>query len=178
MQLGEFSEEVVRARAQEQYREGRARPRWSSVATALVDRRHARRVRQARVVAVLGAGRDPPGAAIRELLDAFHEADMPVIHLGYEVSLRGLNFPTTEWVVPIAEGFAGFEHDLFQKVSFYGPLQPDAGPGHPQALLQRLPRHGSTSSCAAWGCDLVIAGTMSNYCAAPRRARRSGTATV
>src|SRR6478752_5460613 len=103
---------------------------------------------------------------IRELIDAFHEADMPVIHLGYEVSLRGLNFPRTEWLVPIADGFAGFEHDLFQTVSFYEPLKPD-----PQDLviLKHCYSgfHGTELDLVLRGLGirtLVITGTMSNYC--------------
>jgi nicotinamidase-related amidase len=166
VKLGEFTEDVVLARAQEQYRESRAHIEVESGATALV------------IVDMLDEFVKPgwspfwvPDATrqaprIRELVDAFHEADMPVIHLGYEVSLRGLNFPRTEWIVPIADGFAGFEHDLFQKVSFYGPLQPD-----PQDLviLKHCYSgfHGTELDLVLRGLGirtLVITGTMSNYC--------------
>jgi nicotinamidase-related amidase len=166
VQLGGFSEDVVRARAQEQYRNGRAKTEIEIGATALV------------VIDMLDEFVKPewspfwvPEATrqvprIRGLIDAFHEADMPVIHLGYEVSLRGLNFPTTEWVVPIAEGFAGFEHDLFQRVSFYGPLQPDA---QDLVILKHCYSgfHGTELDLVLRSLGvrtLVIAGTMSNYC--------------
>jgi nicotinamidase-related amidase len=166
VQLGEFSEDVVRARAKAQYEQGRAHTEVEVGTTALV------------IVDMLDEFVKPewspfwvPDATrqvprIRELVDAFHEADMPVIYLGYEVSLRGLNFPVTEWVVPIAEGFAGFEHDLFQKVSFYGPLQPD-----PQDLviLKHCYSgfHGTEFDLVLRSLGvrtLVITGTMSNYC--------------
>jgi nicotinamidase-related amidase len=166
VQLGEFSEDVIRARAKAQYEQGRARTEVEVGTTALV------------IVDMLDEFVKPewspfwvPDATrqvprIRELVDAFHEADMPVIYLGYEVSLRGLNFPVTEWVVPISEGFAGFEHDLFQKVSFYGPLQPD-----PQDLviLKHCYSgfHGTELDLVLRSLGvrtLVITGTMSNYC--------------
>jgi nicotinamidase-related amidase len=157
---------VIRARAKAQYEQGRARTEVEVGTTALV------------IVDMLDEFVKPewspfwvPDATrqvprIRELVDAFHEADMPVIYLGYEVSLRGLNFPVTEWVVPISEGFAGFEHDLFQKVSFYGPLQPD-----PQDLviLKHCYSgfHGTELDLVLRSLGvrtLVITGTMSNYC--------------
>jgi nicotinamidase-related amidase len=166
VQLGEFSEDVIRARAKAQYEQGRARTEVEVGTTALV------------IVDMLDEFVKPewspfwvPDATrqvprIRELVDAFHEADMPVIYLGYEVSLRGLNFPVTEWVVPISEGFAGFEHDLFQKVSFYGPLQPDA---QDLVILKHCYSgfHGTELDLVLRSLGvrtLVITGTMSNYC--------------
>jgi hypothetical protein len=57
---------------------------------------------------------------IRGLIDGFREAGAPVIHLGYETSLRSLNFPAPELRVPISDGLADFKDELFQRVSFYG----------------------------------------------------------
>jgi nicotinamidase-related amidase len=166
VKLGEFTEDTVLATARSQYEQGRASMEVEAGTTALV------------IVDMLDEFVKPgwspfwvPDATrqaprIRELIDAFHEADMPVIHLGYEVSLRGLNFPRTEWLVPIADGFAGFEHDLFQTVSFYGPLKPD-----PQDLviLKHCYSgfHGTELDLVLRSLGirtLVITGTMSNYC--------------
>jgi len=47
---------------------------------------------------------------IRQIRDAFNDAQAPVIYLAYEVGLRGLNFPLTDARVPIgsaAEVYAG-----------------------------------------------------------------------
>ena len=166
MELGTFTEDIVLARAREQYECGRADVEFEPGATALV------------VVDMIDEFVKPewcpfwvPEATrqvprIKALIDAFHEAELPVIHLAYEVGLRGLNFPTTEWIVPIAQGFEGLEADLFQKVSFYGPLQPS---DEDHVVLKHC-----YSGFHATELDLVlkslgvrtivIAGTMSNYC--------------
>jgi nicotinamidase-related amidase len=166
MRLGEFTEQDVLARAQKQYAEGRARIEIEPGATALI------------VVDMLDEFVKPgwcpfwvPDATrqvprIERLLDAFREARLPVVHLGYETSLRGLNFPVTEWVVPISAGFEGLEHDLFQKVSFYGPLQPS---GDDLVILKHCYSgfHSTELDLVLRGLGvktIVITGTMSNYC--------------
>lgn len=166
METGSFSEEFVLARAREQYDAGRAQVELEPGATALV------------VVDMVDEFVKPewcpfwvPEATrqvprIEALIDAFHEAGLPVIHLAYEVTLRGLNFPTTEWLVPIAQGFEGLEHELFQKVSFYGPLQP----AEQDLVVLKHCYSGFHSTeldlvLKSLGVKtIVIAGTMSNYC--------------
>jgi nicotinamidase-related amidase len=164
--MGSFSEELVLARAREQYDAGRAQVELEPGATALV------------IVDMVDEFVKPewcpfwvPEATrqvprIKALIDAFHEAGLPVIHLAYEVTLRGLNFPTTEWIVPIAQGFEGLEHELFQKVSFYGPLQP----AEQDLVVLKHCYSGFHSTeldlvLKSLGVKtIVIAGTMSNYC--------------
>jgi nicotinamidase-related amidase len=166
MELGSFTEEQVLARARHQYDEGRAKIEVEPGATALV------------IVDMLDEFVKPEwspfwvpeatqqAAAIRTLVDAFHEADLPVVYLGYETGLRGLNFPRTEWIVPIAEGFEGLEHELFQKVSFYGPLQPEK---EDLVVLKHCYSgfHGTELDLVLRSLGvttLVISGTMTNYC--------------
>ena len=166
MKAGEFTEDIVLARAQAQYESGRAKVEVEPGATALV------------VVDMVDEFVKPewcpfwvPEATrqvprIRALIDAFHEAQLPVVHLAYETSLRGLNFPTTEWLIPIAEGFEGLEQDLFQSVSFYGPLQPSE---EDLVVLKHCYSgfHGTELDLVLKSLGVktvVIAGTMSNYC--------------
>jgi hypothetical protein len=61
---------------------------------------------------------------IRHLIDAFHAASLPVIYLAYEVGLRGLNFPTTEWIVPIGADVTEHEHDIMQSVAIHEDIAP------------------------------------------------------
>jgi nicotinamidase-related amidase len=156
----------VLARAREQYESGRAQVEIEPGATALV------------VVDMVDEFVKPewcpfwvPEATrqvpqIKALIDAFHEAELPVVHLAYETTLRGLNFPTTEWIVPISQGFEGLEDELFQKVSFYGPLQP--APEDLVVLKHCYSGFHSTELdlvLKSLGVrTIVIAGTMSNYC--------------
>lgn len=167
MELGTFTESHVLARARDQYENGRANVEIEPGATALV------------VVDMLDEFVKPewspfwvPEATrqvprIKALIDAFREAQLPVVHLGYEVSLRGLNFPRTEWLVPIAaEGFEGLENELFQQVRFYGPLQP----APPDLVVLKhcySGFHGTELELVLRSLGvqtIVVAGTMSNYC--------------
>jgi nicotinamidase-related amidase len=161
-----FSEQAIVAHAREQYESGRARIEIEPGATALV------------VVDMVDEFVKPewcpfwvPEATrqvprIKAVIDTFREASLPVIHLAYETTLRGLNFPTTEWVVPISEGFEGLEQELFQRVAFYGPLQPE---GDDLVVLKHCYSgfHGTELDLVLRSLGVktvVIAGTMSNYC--------------
>jgi len=162
-----FSKQEVLSRAQEQYNGGRAAIEVEPGATALV------------VVDMIDEFVAPewspfwvPDATeqtprIAALVDTFHQAELPVIHLAYEVSLHGSNFPRTEWLVPLAaEGFAGMEDVLFQEVRFYGPLQPAA---QDFVVLKHCYSgfHGTELDLVLRGLEIktiVIAGTMTNYC--------------
>jgi nicotinamidase-related amidase len=161
-----YSERAVVARAHEQYESGRARIEIEPGATALI------------VVDMVDEFVKPewcpfwvPEATrqvprIKAVIDAFRETGLPVVHLAYETTLRGLNFPTTEWVVPISEGFEGLEDELFQRVSFFGPLQPE---GDDLVVLKHCYSgfHGTELDLVLRSLGVktvVIAGTMSNYC--------------
>ena len=161
-----YGEETILARAHEQYESGRANIELEPGATALI------------VVDMVDEFVKPewcpfwvPEATrqvprIKAVIETFREAGLPVVHLAYETTLRGLNFPTTEWVVPISQGFEGLEEELFRKVSFYGPLQPE---GDDLVVLKHCYSgfHGTELDLVLRGLGVktvVIAGTMSNYC--------------
>lgn len=166
MEAGSFTEEFVLGRARDQYGSGRAQVEIEPGATALL------------VVDMVDEFVKPgwcpfwvPDATrqvpqIKAVIDAFRAAELPVVHLAYETTLRGLNFPTTEWLVPIAQGFEGLEHELFQQVSFYGPLQPAE---QDLVVLKHCYSgfHGTELDLVLKSLGaktVVIAGTMSNYC--------------
>lgn len=166
MEAGTFSEEVVLGRAREQYASGRALVELEAGATALlvVDMVDEFVKPEWCPFWVPDATRQVP--AIKAVIDAFHAAELAVVHLAYETTLRGLNFPTTEWIVPISQGFEGLEEELFQKVSFYGPLQPAE---QDLVVLKHCYSgfHGTELDLVLKSLGVktvVIAGTMSNYC--------------
>jgi nicotinamidase-related amidase len=166
MEAGSFTEQIVLERAREQYASGRAQVEIEPGATALlvIDMVDEFVKPEWCPFWVPEATRQVP--RIRSVIDAFHAAELPVVHLAYETTLRGLNFPTTEWVVPISQGFEGLEDELFQKVSFYGPLQPE----DPDLVVLKhcySGFHGTELDLVLKSLGaktLVIAGTMSNYC--------------
>ena len=161
-----FTEETIVARAHEQYESGRAKIEIQPGETALlvVDMVDEFVKPEWCPFWVPEATRQVP--RIKAVIDAFREAGLPVVHLAYETTLRGLNFPTTEWVVPISEGFEGLEQELFQRVAFYGPLQPE---GDDLVVLKHCYSgfHGTELDLVLRSLGVktvVIAGTMSNYC--------------
>jgi nicotinamidase-related amidase len=161
-----LTESAVLARAQQQYDHGRAQIEIEPDATALL------------VIDMIDEFVKPnwcpfwvPEATrqvprIAALIDEFRGAGMPVIHLAYEIGLHGANFPRPEWIVPIAEGFAGFEDTIMKSVAFYGPLQPQP---EDYVVLKHCYSgfHGTELDLVLRGLNirtLVISGTMSNYC--------------
>lgn len=166
MEAGTFSEDLVLSRAREQYASGRALVEIEPGTTALlvIDMVDEFVKPEWCPFWVPEATRQVP--AIRSVIDAFHAAELPVVHLAYETTLRGLNFPTTEWIVPISQGFEGLEDKLFQQVSFYGPLQPAE---QDLVVLKHCYSgfHGTELDLVLKSLGVktvVIAGTMSNYC--------------
>jgi nicotinamidase-related amidase len=166
VRLGEFTEQEVLARAQRQYAEGQAHIELAAGASALI------------VVDMLDEFVKPgwspfwvPEATrqvprIERLLHAFRSAQLPVIHTGFETSLRGLNYPVTDWLVPMAAGLEELGDELFQRVSFYGPLQPE---GEDLVVLKHCYSgfHGTELDLVLRSLGVhtvVIAGTMTNYC--------------
>jgi nicotinamidase-related amidase len=164
--LEEFTEEWILEEAQRQYKEGRANIDVEPGHTALL------------IVDMIDEFVKPnwcpywvPDATrqvprIRRLIDAFHEAKAPVIYLAYDVSLRGLNFPMTERVVPIGGVLSDFEHEVFQSVAIFEDLAPT---GDDLVVLKHC-----YSGFHGTGLDLVlkslgvttvvICGTMTNFC--------------
>src|SRR5947209_7663085 len=125
--IDEFSEEWILAEAQRQYAGGRANIEVDPGKTALI------------IVDMIDEFVKPnwcpywvPDATrqvpkIKSLIDTFHEAKLPVIYLAYEVGLHGMNFPITEWVVPIGEGVADFTNHIMQSVAIYEDIKPEQG---------------------------------------------------
>jgi nicotinamidase-related amidase len=166
VQLGQFSEESILAEAKRQYDEAQAAIDIEPGKTALV------------VVDMMDEFVKPnwcpywvPDATrqvpkIRALIDAFHDADLPVIFTAYEVSLRGLNFPTTEWVVPIGAGLGDFVGQIFDEVRIYEPIAPA---GNDLVVLKHCysPFYGTELDLVLKSLGvttIVVCGTMTNYC--------------
>jgi nicotinamidase-related amidase len=164
--LGQFTEEWILERAQQQYRESQAAIEVDAGHTALV------------IVDMIDEFVKPnwcpywvPDATrqvpvIKRVIDAFHAAKAPVIYLAYEVGLRGLNFPITEWVVPLGAGVSEFEHDLLQTVAIYEDLKPAA---EDLVILKHCYSgfHGTELDLVLRSLQvttIVICGTMTNYC--------------
>jgi nicotinamidase-related amidase len=125
MRLGEFTEEFILQEAQRQYTEGQAAIDVDPGRTALmiVDMMDEFVKPQWCPYWVPDATRQVP--KILELRAAFHDEKLPVIYTAYDVSLRGLNFPITEWLVPVVTHAA--EHDIegvLQEVRIYEDLAP------------------------------------------------------
>jgi nicotinamidase-related amidase len=107
---------------------------------------------------------------IRELIDGAREAGALIVHLAYDVApgLHGLNFPKTEFAVPIGSLANGDDvpAELFHRVAFWHDLEPHADDavvlkhcysGFHQTPLDSMLRNRGIETVA-------ICGTMTNYC--------------
>lgn len=167
-QLGKFTEDYILEEAQRQYTEAQASIDVDPGKTALV------------VVDMMDEFVKPewcpywvPEATrqvpkIRELIDAFHDAKLPVIYTAYEISLRGLNFPITEWVVPIGQGVGDYAtpDGILQQVRIYEPIAPS---GDDLLILKHCFSgfYGTELDLVLRSLGvttLVICGTMTNFC--------------
>jgi nicotinamidase-related amidase len=167
MRLGEFTEEFILEEAQRQYTEGQALIDVDPGRTALivVDMMDEFVKPQWCPYWVPDATRQVP--KILELREAFHEAKLPVIYTAYDVSLRGLNFPTTEWLVPVVTHAA--EHDIegvLQEVKIYDELAPA---GDDLLILKHCYSgfYGTELDLVLRSLNastVVICGTMTNFC--------------
>ena len=167
MRLGEFTEEFILHEAQRQYTEGQALIDVDPGRTALivVDMMDEFVRPQWCPYWVPDATRQVP--KILELRSAFHEAKLPVIYTAYDVSLRGLNFPTTEWLVPVVTHAS--EHDIegvLHEVRIYEDLAPV---GDDLLILKHCYSgfYGTELDLVLRSLDVstvVICGTMTNFC--------------
>jgi nicotinamidase-related amidase len=167
MRLGEFTEEFILEEAQRQYTEGEALIDVDPGRTALivVDMMDEFVKPQWCPYWVPDATRQVP--KILELREAFHEAKLPVIYTAYDVSLRGLNFPITEWLVPVVTHAS--EHDvegILEEVRIYEDLAPV---GDDLLILKHCYSgfYGTELDLVLRSLNVstvVICGTMTNYC--------------
>jgi len=167
MRLGEFTEEFILEEAQRQYTEGEALIDVDPGRTALivVDMMDEFVKPQWCPYWVPDATRQVP--KILELRAAFHEAKLPVIYTAYDVSLRGLNFPITEWLVPVVTHAS--EHDvegILEEVRIYEDLAPV---GDDLLILKHCYSgfYGTELDLVLRSLNVstvVICGTMTNYC--------------
>lgn len=164
--LGEFTKEYILQKAKEEYERGEARVPLHPEKTALL------------VVDMLDEFVKPnwcpywvPDATrqaptIRKLQDACRNMKVPVINIGYETSLMGLNFPGTLATVPIGAGAAEFIGQLFTEVKFYDEVVPQ--PGDLVVLKHAYSAFHSTeleTVLRNLGVDTVIVcGTVTNFC--------------
>ncbi len=104
---------------------------------------------------------------IRQTIDKARRRGCLVVHLAYDVrpDLQGLNFPRTEFLVPIGSLAEGHD-DLFHAVSFWHELTPapedvvvlkHCYSGFHQTPLDSVLRNRDIETVA-------ITGTMTNYC--------------
>jgi nicotinamidase-related amidase len=164
--LGEFSEAWVRERARRLYEEGEARIDLNPGGTALI------------VVDMINEFVKPhwspywvPQATaavprIRRVIDAFHDAGLPVIYLAYEIGQRGLNTPVTDKLVPTTMDCGPWVKDVWQEVVFYEDIAPQENDlvvlrhsysGFYASELEPMLRSlGMTT--------VVISGTLTNFC--------------
>ena len=164
--IGEFTEDYILEEAQRQYNEGRAAIEVEAGKTALI------------VVDMMDEFVKPewcpywvPEATrqvpkIKDLIDAFHEANLPVLYTAYEIGLRGLNFPMTEWVVPIGQGVGDYASEILQEVKIYEPIAPS---GEDLVILKHCFSgfHGTELDLVLKSLGIttiVICGTMTNFC--------------
>jgi nicotinamidase-related amidase len=167
MRLGEFTEEFILEEAQRQYTEGQALIDVDPGRTALiiVDMMDEFVKPQWCPYWVPDATRQVP--KILELRAAFHEAKLPVVYTAYDVSLRGLNFPITEWLVPVVTHAS--EHDIegvLHEVRIYEELAPV---GDDLLILKHCYSgfYGTELDLVLRSLNVstvVICGTMTNFC--------------
>lgn len=165
MELGTFTEEQVEALARAQYETGRARiePRADDTALIVVDMLDEFAKPGWSPVWVPEATRQAP--RIAELAAAFRRAGAPVVHLGYDLSMRGANLRRLDHL-PIGQGMADVAAELFRKVAFYAPTAPRDGDyvvlkhcysGFHETPLESVLRNLGVATVA-------IAGTLTNFC--------------
>lgn len=164
--LGEFTERDILEKARNDYDHGEARfPLYRDKAALLVVDMLDEFVKpQWTPYWVPEATRQAP--RIRILQDACRRLKVPVINIGYETSLWGLNFPNALSHVPIGAGSSEFIGQIFTELRFYHEVAPQAedlvllkhaySAFHNTELETVLRNLGRDT--------VIIAGTMTNYC--------------
>jgi len=164
--MGEFTEEWVREKAHRLYVEADAQMDVEPGHTALL------------VIDMIDEFVKPhwspywvPAATravprIKAVLEAFRRAGWPVLYLAYELGQRGLNFPTTDRLVPTTLDTQPYADFLWKSVSIFDAIAP--GPddvvvlkhcysGFQGTELEFILRSLNVST-------VVISGTMTNFC--------------
>jgi len=164
--LGEFTKELVLQSAQDGYERGEARVplQIGSVALLVVDMLDEFVKPQWSPLWVPDATRQAP--TIRRLQDACRTMGVPVVNIGYETNLQGLDAPAPMRTVPIGAGVLPFLGKLFVKPAFYEEVAPQGGD---LTILKHTYSafHGTSLETVLrnLGVDtVIIAGTMTNYC--------------
>lgn len=164
--LGEFTEELVLQSAQEAYEQGEARVplRIGSVALLVVDMLDEFVKPQWSPFWVPDATRQAP--TIRRLQDACRAISVPVVNIGYETNLQGLDAPAPMRTVPIGAGAVPFLGRLFVKPAFYEEVAPQGGD---LVILKHTYSafHGTSLETVLRNLGVntvIVAGTMTNYC--------------
>ena len=164
--IGEFTEEWILQEAKRQYREGQASIEIDPGKTALI------------IVDMFDEFVKPgwcpfwvPDATrqvpkIKELIDAFHVAEWPVIYLAYEIGVKGLNFPTPEWLMPVNQPLSACVDDIFHTVTIYEGIAPQE---QDLVILKHCYSgfHGTELDLvlrSLGATTVVICGTMTNFC--------------
>lgn len=164
--IGEFTEEWILREAKRQYREGRATIEVEPGKTVLI------------IVDMIDEFVKPgwcpfwvPDATrqvpkIKELIDAFHVAEWPVIYLAYEIGVKGLNFPTPEWLMPVNQPLSAYIDDIMHTVAIYEEIAPQE---QDLVILKHCYSgfHGTELDLvlrSLGATTVVICGTMTNFC--------------
>lgn len=165
MELGTFTEQQILDGVRRQYDEGRAdvEPTADDTALIVVDMLDEFVKPGWSPLWVPEATRQVP--LIRELIDAFHAADAPVIYLAYELSLKGANLRPLAHL-PIGQSMGEAVGELFQRVAIYEPLAPadedyvvlkHSYSGFHETALESVLRNLGVAK-------VVVSGTVTNYC--------------
>jgi nicotinamidase-related amidase len=164
--LGSFTEEVITRNAAAQYGQGDADMRVTPGRTALLIIDMIDEFVRPRWTPYWVPKATAQAPVIRQIRDAFNAARAPVIYLAYEVSLRGLNFPSTDARVPIGSAADLYAGEILQQVAIWHDLTP--GPDdllilkHSYSGFHQTPLESVLRSLGMT--TVVITGTMTNFC--------------
>ncbi len=165
-ELGEFTESLILQQAKIDYETGEANVplRVGASALLIVDMLDEFVKPEWSPYWVPDATRQAP--IIRALQDVCRELGVPVVNIGYETNLQGLDSPAPMRNVPIGTAMLPFLGQLFLEPAFFEQVAPQ--PGDFVILKHTFSSfHGTSLETVLrnLGVDtVVIAGTMTNYC--------------
>ena len=164
--LGEFTEALILKQAQHEYDHGEARVplRVSSTSLLCVDLLKEFVEPQWSPLWIPEATRQV--SRIRNLQEACRRLGIPIIHIGYETTLQGLDGPAPMRKVPISSSMQEFIGQLVVVPEFFEPVAPQ--PGELIVLKHTYSAfHGTALETLLRNLGIetvVIAGTMTNFC--------------